>query len=849
MKKIFTLFVFFIAILFALNGHAQNEKPGKNHKGPINLALAPLAGCTTGSFGGNFTPVCTGNEESLGMSFTGVYDNVRLVSGNTYIFDDGSSGSRYITISNETGTTVLASGYNTITYTATTSGYVRFYIHATADCGTEQLQVWPNVTCIPPTCSPPSNFVVTAVSSNSATIQWTANNNVTTRYELFHGLTNQPAEWADPLTSEDEITVINELSPNMTYYFWVRAVCGALDSPYVYGGSFRTLNSFTCNGATYGIYPPDNYTPTCNGTAEIIADDTWAGEFCKVNVQTGGQYRFSSSNVNDFITITNEAGTTAYGSGTTPVNWTSTITGAVRYYIHRYNFCGDEAVERIRYVTCSGTTPLGCTPPTAVRVDDITGIGANIYWTLASPNPGSYESYYNTTGIPPTASTAPIGATSGSVIPMVGLTNGTTYYVWVRSSCSSTSKSVWVSGGSFTAGSTSTTCSAPTNLSTTAITNTSVRLLWNAPASGSPSSYDVYFSNSSTAPGSGTAPSGNTTSVGFVNVTDLSPGTTYYFWIRSNCGSSVSTWSAGGSFTTTGGSTSSCGAPTNVRASATTATTATLLWNAPATAPATYDVYYSTSSTTPAAGATPAGSTDQAGNVNLINLTASTTFYFWVRSNCGTTQSAWISGGSFTTTAAAAFCNEAPYGLYPETNFIPSCSGATELINDDAWAGEYTNVNVVANREYTFSTSVASDYITVTNAAGTVLYANGASPLVWQSGSTTGTIRYYIHTNSSCGIQQSLRIRRIRCSTTLEIAEATMEGLQLYPNPVGDKLTISYPQQISNIEITNALGQLIQRLNINDTNSNVDVSGYAAGMYMVKIITDQGSKTVKIIKK
>ena|SRR6218665_3221741 len=1060
MKKIFTLFALFIAVLFAANGHAQIGKPGNDQNGPIGLA-APLAGCTTGTLSGNVTLTCTGNAEGMGLSFTGSYYNVYLIAGNSYLFDDGYAGTRYVTISNLTGTTVLASGNNTVTYSPATTGSVRFYVHADANCSMEQLSGYPSVTCIPPTCSAPSNFIVTAVSSNSATIKWTANNNVTTRYELFHGLTNQPAEWADPLTSDDAITVINELSPNMTYHFWVRAVCGALDSPYVYGGSFRTLSSFTCNSASYGIYPPDNYTPTCNATAEVIADDSYAGEFCKVNVQSGGQYRFSSSNPTDFITITNEAGTSAYGSGTTPINWTSSITGAVRYYIHKHSSCGDEALPRIRYVTCSGTTPLGCTPPTNVYVDGITPSQATVYWTAASPNPGSYEIYYNTTGVVPTASTGIWGATSNSSMTIINLTNNTTYYVWVRSGCSATSKSVWVSAGSFVAGSTGVSCGAPTNLSTTATTNTGTRLLWNAPNAGSPSSYDIYFNTSSTSPTSSTTPSGSTASVGAVNITQLSPGTTYYFWIRSDCGSTVSTWTPGGSFTTTGGSTSSCGAPTNVSTSGTTATTATLLWNAPATVPVSYDVYFSTSSTTPSASTTPSGNTTQAGNVNLISLTASTTYYFWVRSNCGTTQSAWISGGSFTTTAAAAFCNEAPYGLYPETNYTPSCSGSTELINDDAWPGEYANINITANRQYTFSTSVAADYITVTNAAGTVLYANGVSPVIWLSGSTTGVIRYYIHTNAACGTvqvlrnrnikcttvtaptcagpnggfnvanitsnsalfswgapsvaptgyqvyhsntntapsaglptteqvtptnysymndliggrtyyywvrsvcgttagtwtfggtfntpaaascngalyglwptatysptctgavetintdayageftnvnvvsnkvytfsssvatdyitianpsgvvlaggatpfvwnsgtdngvvryhihnsaacgsQESMRTRRIQCGTTLEIAEATLEGLQLYPNPVKDQLTITYSQQISTVEISNTLGQIIQQRNINAANANIDLSGYAAGMYMIKVTTDHGSKTVKIIKK
>jgi hypothetical protein len=66
-------------------------------------------------------------------------------------------------------------------------------------------------------------------------------------------------------------------------------------------------------------------------------------------------------------------------------------------------------------------------------------------------------------------------------------------------------------------------------------------------------------------------------------------------------------------------------------------------WTAPATAPANgYDVYYSTTNTAPTATTTPTLSGLTAATTTLSNLTPSTTYYFWVRSNCSADQSIWV---------------------------------------------------------------------------------------------------------------------------------------------------------------------------------------------------------------
>jgi hypothetical protein len=102
--------------------------------------------------------------------------------------------------------------------------------------------------------------------------------------------------------------------------------------------------------------------------------------------------------------------------------------------------------------------------------------------------------------------------------------------------------------------------------------------------------------------------------------------------------------------------------------------------------------------------------------------------------------------------------------LFPSATFTPAiCDGiAVNTITTGAWAGEYSNVNVVLGETYTFSSSVATDFITISDSAGLIVYANGTQNATWIS-TLTGTIRFYIHLNQACGTQNVSRVKTVIC--------------------------------------------------------------------------------------
>jgi len=73
---------------------------------------------------------------------------------------------------------------------------------------------------------------------------------------------------------------------------------------------------------------------------------------------------------------------------------------------------------------------------------------------------------------------------------------------------------------------------------------------------------------------------------------------------------------------------------------------------------------------------------------------------------------------------------------------------------------------------------------------------------------------------------------------------------KVYPNPASEQWTISTPNNtIKTIEVFNVLGKrVVSRNNINSDVANISVESLASGIYLAKISTDQGTKTVKLIR-
>ena len=106
-------------------------------------------------------------------------------------------------------------------------------------------------------------------------------------------------------------------------------------------------------------------------------------------------------------------------------------------------------------------------------------------------------------------------------------------------------------------------------------------------------------------------------------------------------------------------------------------------------------------------------------------------------------------------------------GPYPTATYTPAtCDGTTvNVVVVDSWAAEYSNVNMFATNSYTISSSVATDYITISDAAGTTALAVGTGSLNFTP-TADGVYRVYFHLDSACGAENVAREKRIVCTST-----------------------------------------------------------------------------------
>ncbi|GGG53373.1 fibronectin type III domain-containing protein [Epilithonimonas arachidiradicis] len=212
-----------------------------------------------------------------------------------------------------------------------------------------------------------------------------------------------------------------------------------------------------------------------------------------------------------------------------------------------------------------------------------------------------------------------------------------------------------------------------------------------------------------------------------------------------------------------------------------------ITWGAPATAPANgYQYYLSTTNTAPLAGASPTGSVG--AGVTTANITtglvAGSTYYWWVRSNCGTTdKSEWVAGGNF----YYGYCLPSSSN---STNYISNFSttkGYTSNINNTSTytTGGYQD-NYATQKVEMYSTgSVDFSFTTPGGSAGTAIWVDWNNNLIFEtservysSGSsyTTGSTGSITVPNGQAVGDYRMRIRTMYLSNGDDVNPCTTQA-------------------------------------------------------------------------
>lgn len=174
------------------------------------------------------------------------------------------------------------------------------------------------------------------------------------------------------------------------------------------------------------------------------------------------------------------------------------------------------------------TTTTSCATVTGLTSSNISTSFASLTWGAVS-GASSYTVQYKPSAV---TTWSTLGTYTGTATAISGLASSTTYNWQVKASCATGYSAV----SSFTTATpVSTSCTAPTGLTTTNIGSTSATLNWNA-VSGA-SSYSIKYRKST---------SNSWTNISNITgtsrtITNLTPGATYQWRVRSSCNSTFST--------------------------------------------------------------------------------------------------------------------------------------------------------------------------------------------------------------------------------------------------------------------------------------------------------------------
>ena len=271
--------------------------------------------------------------------------------------------------------------------------------------------------------------------------------------------------------------------------------------------------------------------------------------------------------------------------------------------------------------------------PRNLRASNVTATAATLSWN-AGGTEDHWDLYYTTSSVAPEEETTPTESNiSTNSIRLTDLSNGDTYYAYVRANYNNGEHySAWTPACVFVA-----ICSNPTNLHTGTITSNSAQLDWTN--GGDDTAWQLAISNQSSFDPNAVTPVDITEKP--YTVTGLVSGSTYYVCVRSNCGDGVSEWSNTCSFTV------GCFAPTIVESQTQVACDmAYITWTAGGTETSWQVVYSDQQGFNPDAATSETVTTQYKVFENLIT---GITYYARVRAICATGDySEWTAEVSFT---------------------------------------------------------------------------------------------------------------------------------------------------------------------------------------------------------
>lgn len=141
--------------------------------------------------------------------------------------------------------------------------------------------------------------------------------------------------------------------------------------------------------------------------------------------------------------------------------------------------------------------------------------------------------------------------------------------------------------------------------------------------------------------------------------------------------------------------------------------------------------------------------------------------------------------------------------------------------------------------------TIISDFLFI--ATTPIGKASGEKSFSLSYPSETATAREWITINSGWSVDLDMMIFPIINGAGLNSNIDVNTLTYVYPNPAKDQVILASSFNMNKVEIFNMIGQKVYENSVNGITSTVNVSGFTPGTYMVKMYTEGGLATKKIV--
>ena len=695
-----------------------------------------------------------------------------------------------------------------------------------------------------PTCPRPQNLTVTSTSSSSVTLTWTETGTATD-WNVVYG----PAGF-DPDTVVTNIEYVNttptvtvsNLASGTLYEFYVQADCGGGDESWWRGpvtatpGSYNMHTSgwdtlYTCGAAIYDDGGPNgNYSNSVDAYLVLYPDQP--GQF----VQISGTL-IAESSTWDRLTIYDGVGTTnqilqtdqSTSGSTYTIPTITSSTGPLTIYFHT-DASGQYAGFEIL------TTCVSCVSP-SLTVTNISTTEATLDWSNFGGSQTNFEIVYGAPTINPDNET-PITVSNVNTYNITGLTATTAYVAYIRTDCGDGTYSTWNSVNFNTSA-----CSATDRCTYTFVATDGYGDGWNG-------GYLTVEQNGVVMATVEAIDHGlsSTMTIDTITVSLCDNIRTSLVWHSGSYDDEVTITVI-----------KPDGTQLYTHTDMDTYTTYTFTTDCSGSGPAVTDPTVATNA------ASSVGQTNATLNATITNpdgVTVTAKGFEWKATTGG--NYAPIAGTGTGNTFTANLTGLTPNTSYTFKAFI-TFNGTTVYGTEMSFTTENqqqetcpapTNVQATnitessANISWTQQGDVTSwdvNYrVAGADSWNTVSTSSNPHTLTGLSANTSYEVQVIAHCTNGVTSDPSATITLM----TVGINDYTLDNtVTVYPNPTTGMIQIQNSEsRMENVEVYDAYGKLLNTMIVNDHTANLDLSGYAKGTYFVRVTTERGVVTKRVVK-